>query len=55
MRYLITTTIASPYFTKWFDTENTFNAEIQMVVYDLLDEKYTTDGEKWHEIEVDNL
>ena len=56
MRYLITTKGAySPFFTKWFDAENHFNADLDMIVYDLVENKYTTDGEEWHEIEIDRL
>ena len=54
MRYLITTKESqSPFLTKWFDLENHFNKD--MIVYDLLENKYTTDGKKWQNIEVDHL
>jgi len=55
MRYLITTKDYSPFLTKWFDAENNFNADLEMIVYDLVENKYTTDGKKWHEIEIDHL
>ncbi len=55
MRYLITTKTYKPFLTKWFKPENHFNNDLNMVVYDLLKNKYTTDGKKWHEIEVDHL
>lgn len=56
MRYLITTKKTySPFLTKWFEPENHFNSDLDMVVYDLVENKYTTDGKKWHDIEVDHL
>jgi hypothetical protein len=55
MRYLITTKNQPPFFSDWFDAENLFNAEVGMVVYDLAKGVYTTDGEKWEEIEEDHL
>ena len=55
MRYLITTNVQPPFFTDRFDSENHFNAEVEMVVYDLAKGVYTTDGEKWEEIEEDHL
>ena len=45
----------SPFLTKWFDAENNFNSEIEMVVYDLYLNKYTEDGINWYEIEFDHL
>ena len=54
-RYLITTNIQPPFFSDWFDAKNHFNAEVGMVVYDLAKGVYTTDGEKWEEIEEDHL
>ena len=59
MRYLIVTNVLMsgqfPFLTKWFDTENNFNSEIEMVVYDLYLNKYTEDGKNWHELEIDHL
>lgn len=55
MRYLVTTNITNPFLTNYFDAENNFNSEIEMVVYDLYLNKYTTDGKKWYEIEIDHL
>ena len=55
MRYLITTNIQPPFLSDWFDAENNFNAEVGMVVYDLAKGVYTTDGEKWEQIEEDHL
>lgn len=59
MRYLIVTNIlmsrTPPFLTKWFDAENNFNSEIEMVVYDLYLNKYTADGKNWYNIEIDHL
>ena len=44
-----------PFLTEWFDSENHFNPEIGMIVYDLVEKKYTSDGKEWHEIEEDHL
>lgn len=56
MRYLITTKeVKSPFLTDWFDPENHFNPNVEMVVYDLCKNEFTTDGEIWHKIEVDHL
>lgn len=56
MRYLITTKETySPFLTEWFDAENNFNAELDMIVYDLSKNLYTTDGVNWIEIKVDHL
>ncbi len=55
MRYLITTKEGVPFLTEWFIAENNFDANAGMVVYDLAKQVYTTDGEIWHEIEIDHL
>jgi len=55
MRYLITTNITTPFLTNYFDAENNFNPEIEMVVYDLYLNKYTEDGKNWYELEIDHL
>jgi len=55
MRYLITAKDLEPYLTQWYTSENVFNPEIGMVVYDLVKDIYTTDGEEWKEIEMDHL
>jgi hypothetical protein len=55
MRYLITTKGNLPYMTDWFDAENNFNDELEMVVYDLVAFAYMTDGINWKPIEFDNL
>jgi hypothetical protein len=56
MRYLITTNEKhQPFLTKWFDPENHFNPDIGMIVYDLVEEKFTTDGVNWNDILIDHL
>lgn len=55
MRYLITAKNSDPFLTKWFDPENHFNIDLDMVVYDLSENKYTTNGTNWIEIEIDHL
>ena len=56
MRYLVTTNeIKSPFLTDWFDSENNFNSEVGMIVYDMVEFKFTTDGTTWHTIEIDVL
>ena len=56
MRYLITTKeVKSPFLTNWFEPENHFNPDIEMIVYDLVERKFTTDGKNWHDIEIDHL
>ena len=56
MRYLITTKdVKSPFFTKWFIAKDHFNPNVDMVVFDLQEMKFTTDGKVWYSIEVDNL
>ena len=54
-QYLITTKTGEPFFTDWFDPENNFNAEAGMVVYDLFNYLYTTDGKNWKDIQEDHL
>ena len=55
MRYLITTKFYEPFFTKWFEPENHFNIELGMIVYDLINCLFTTDGYQWDKIEIDHL
>lgn len=54
-RYLVTTENYTPFFTDWFEAENHFNKDYGMVVYDLSERKYTTDGTNWHPIQIDHL
>jgi hypothetical protein len=55
MRYLITTNTQGPFFTNWFDSLNHFSKDVGMVVYDLVAQRYTTNGIDWREIEEDSL
>ena len=56
MRYLITTKECyKPFLTKWFTPENNFNMDLEMIVYDLVLNKFMVDGETWHDIEIDHL
>lgn len=56
MRYLITTKeVKSPFLTEFFEPENHFNQDVEMIVYDLLECTFTTDGKTWHDIEIDHL
>jgi hypothetical protein len=55
MRYLVTTNCYEPFYTEWFDPENNFNKAAEMVVFDLYEKKYMTDGKTWHVIPEDNL
>lgn len=54
-QYLITTTTQPPFLSHWFDPENHFNAEVGMVVYDLTNCQFTTDGKTWEDIAEDHL
>ena len=55
MRYLITMTGFAPFFSDRFDSENHFNASLDMVVFDLKEFKYTNDGVTWEIVECDHL
>lgn len=55
MRYLITSQFFEPFYSQWFEPNNHFNPYVDMVVYDLLEQKYTTDGVTWLEIKKDHL
>lgn len=55
MQYLITCNVQKPALTNWFDAANNFNADVNMVVYDLVNGLYTTDGYSWEEITIDHL
>jgi hypothetical protein len=55
-RYLVTTKeVKSPFITQWFEPENHFIEDVEMIVYDLFKLKYTTDGKLWQDIELDHL
>ena len=55
MQYLLTSPFLEPFLTNWFECENNFNKNLQMIVYDLINLKYTTDGKNWHNIIIDHL
>lgn len=55
MRYLIIMKGHEPVLTEWFDAENNFNPDVEMVVYDFSECSYTTNGIDWHEITIDHL
>lgn len=55
MRYLIVTDPWEPFYTEWFNPENHFNKEAGMIVFDLLNHIYTTDGKIWNPIPKDHL
>lgn len=57
MRYLVTSKTDKfiPFLTHWFDAENNFNPEMDMVVYDLSNKTYTQNGIDWLLIEIDHL
>ena len=56
MRYLVTTKeTQAPFMTEWFDAENHFNPDLDMVVFDLKENKYTTDGKVWRPIELEHI
>lgn len=55
MTYLIVTAYYEPFYTNWFDAENHFRQDIDMVVFNLLSHKYTTNGKDWLDIKQDHL
>lgn len=55
MQYLIICDGFAPAYTKWFDAENNFNADVNMVVFDLFNHQYTDDGKTWKDISFDHL
>lgn len=58
MRYLITYTengLQKAFYTNWFDPENNFNADLNMIVFNLSANKFTTDGYLWLKIDEDHL
>jgi len=54
-RYLITTFLGEPFLADYFSVENFFNAQLEMIVYDLAEETYTKDGISWIDIERDHM
>lgn len=55
MTYLIITDSHEPFYTNWFDAENNFNKDENMIVFNLLSRTYTTDGKIWHQTKEDHL
>ena len=53
MTYLVTQPNYAPFLTNWFDSENHFTED--MVVYNLLNNSYTTNGIEWIELNIDHL
>lgn len=57
-RYLVTYSeegIKKCFYTHWFEPENNFNKELDMVVIDLVKNQFTNNGVDWQNIEEDNL
>ena len=43
------------FYTDWFDKENHFNPDLQMVVFDLINHKFMCNSLGWTDIEEDHL
>jgi hypothetical protein len=57
-RYLVTYSeggITKCFYTHWFEPENNFNKDLDMVVTDLVKNRFTNNGVDWQDIEEDNL
>ncbi|MCM1165172.1 MAG: hypothetical protein NC401_04065 [Ruminococcus sp.] len=60
MKYLViatepTTGERVAFYTDWFDADNHFNGDADMVAIDLIHHLVTFDGETWQDIEQDHL
>ena len=56
MRYLVTEMDGfSPFLTDVYDYDNNWDDRIGMLIYDLQNLAYTTDGKNWNSIEQDQL
>ena len=60
MKYLVIATNPitgeqEAFYTDWFQAENHFNPEVDMVLIDLIHHLVTFDGETWQDIEQDQL
>lgn len=56
MRYLVTTNGSfDPFLTEWYDADNNFNPDLDMIVYDLELHRYTKDGTTWINLQIDHL
>lgn len=53
-RYLVTADFTEPFLTNYFDIENNYNSEINMVVFDLLYNLFYN-GTQWFTIQEDHL
>jgi hypothetical protein len=54
-QYLIIPKEGNPFTSRYFDAENHFDPEHCHMVIDLVNEKYTTDGQTWNEVMEDHL
>jgi hypothetical protein len=54
-RYLIICDNFPPALTHWYDYENNYNHESNMMVFDFRTNLYTKDGINWEKIEQDHL
>lgn len=54
-RYLILCDGHPPALTHWYDYENNYNKELNMVVFDFHKGMYTKNGIEWHQIIRDHL
>jgi hypothetical protein len=55
MRYLVCDNSENkPFYTDYFNMEN-FAEETEMIIFDLVLNKYTIDGKHWENIEEDRL
>jgi hypothetical protein len=50
MKYLVVTDSQEPFLTNRFDSLNQFDAEDNMIIFDLIKRTYTTDGHTWFAI-----
>ncbi len=60
MKYLVivqdpTTGKQSAFYTNWFDADNNYNPDYNMIVIDRTQHLITFDGEMWQDIEEDHL
>jgi hypothetical protein len=55
MNYLIVTNTYEPFYTNWFIAENNWIEGCEMVVFNLMNHTYTTNGKDWHKTTQDHL
>ena len=55
MNYLIITNNHEPFYTDWFDAENHFVSDVEMIVFNLYNYTHTTNGKDWQETKQDHL